>query len=184
MPLHEVMDWVDGTACVPTALAAISGLPIPAIMETINAEAGGNVFDQFDDIPPRWWLRALRRLGLRCEVDRGHRGLTIDELMERAFAPDPILVFASDDQLNRTHVFAVHGNYFVDWYTRGRIAEFARTPDDMRSFRVRGSHSFYRPQTRREAAAKRRKPRPGRPGLNGRKAGHGGVGDAFHPNSC
>ena len=39
MELHDVKDWIDETTCVPTALAAITGLSIATIVDAINEVA-------------------------------------------------------------------------------------------------------------------------------------------------
>jgi hypothetical protein len=138
----EVKDWVQNTKCVPTALAAIAGRPISEVIKAINAETEGRSFTQFEEIPPELWLKALERLGLKAHVDKAHEGMTIDEFMATSYSPDPILVFAKDETLNMTHVFAVQGNNFVDCYTDGKIAEFKETPSDMKNFKLKGEIIF------------------------------------------
>jgi hypothetical protein len=142
MTLHEVQDWVENTKCVPTALAAITGLTIRAVMEAINAESEEHRFTQFEEVPPKYWLATLERLGHPHDVDHGHASLSIDELIAKSYSPDAILVFAKDQALSVTHVFAMQGNRFVDCHTRGRIAEFTETPNDMKGFKVLGEIFF------------------------------------------
>jgi hypothetical protein len=142
MTLHDVRDWVDGTKCVPTAFAAISGLPISKIMEAIRAEAADDSLTQFDEISPEHWHKALQRLGFDPHVDEAHAGETIDQFIATSHSPFPILVFAKDEALNVTHIFAVQGDRFVDCHTRGKICKFTETPRDMRGFKLKGEIFF------------------------------------------
>ena|SRR5437762_1829633 len=59
----------------------------------------------------------------------------------RASGPRPSL-FAKDDALNMTHVFAAHGNHFVDCHTHGKIEEFKETPADMKNFKLKAEIFF------------------------------------------
>jgi len=144
LSLHTVGDWVTNTHCVPTAIAALTGQPIPVVMGHINSLASKDCLqlDQFQGVPPKYWLDALKLMGLRPKVDCHHKGKTIEEFMAASFPPAPILVMAKDEALGVTHVFAVHGNSFVDTYTGGAVQNFKKVPDDMKNFRLLGEVFF------------------------------------------
>ena len=42
----------------------------------------------------------------------------------------------------RTHVFAVHGDLFVDCQTQGMIRRFTEAPADMKNFRIKAEFFF------------------------------------------
>ncbi|GAA0005541.1 hypothetical protein [Bradyrhizobium diazoefficiens] len=140
MPLFDVTDWVPGTYCVPTALAAITGKKIPDVIEAINKQAillGMKTFTQFEGIPPKCWLQTLPSLGIGDRADTGHQGLTIDELFRASASPSPMLVLTSHIEMGMGHVFAAHGDFVVDTYTDGKVTNFSEVPEDMKGFKVR-----------------------------------------------
>ena len=139
MTLVDVTDWAPHTHCVPTALAAISGKSIPEVMAAINVQAaalGMEAFSQFEGIPPKCWLKALPSLGISDRADTGHEGLSIEELFERSFSPDPMLVLTSHKEMGVSHVFAAQEGFVVDTYTEGKITNFSEVPSDMKGFKV------------------------------------------------
>ncbi|TFV69196.1 hypothetical protein E4K64_33740 [Bradyrhizobium frederickii] len=139
MPLYDVTDWVQGTFCVPTALAAITGKKIPDVMEAINKQAeilGIGPFTQSEGIPPKCWLEALPSLGISRRFDEFHKGLTIEELFEKSTTLSPILVLTSHRELGEGHVFAAYNGYVVDTYTGGKVTPFSEVPEAIKGFRV------------------------------------------------
>lgn len=140
MPLHDVTDWVEGTACVPTALAGASGKTIAEVMAAINAVADAEKhrhFTQYEGIPPGIWIKALGALGLGDRSDVGHAGMTIDQLMHNSISGGVVLVLTADTDLGVGHVFASYNGHIVDSFTRGKITPFTEVPTDMKGFKVK-----------------------------------------------
>ncbi|QMV01889.1 hypothetical protein GHV40_10555 [Devosia sp. D6-9] len=156
--LREIPNYIEGTACVPTAIAAITGLTPQQIAQAIADAAPGSskpaivTADPTKPFDINHWVAAIDLLGLKWHEGVGWHSILEDQrapiryfLQNHVAADDDrriLLMFAERRVAGKdpmTHVFAIQGNEIVDTSTFGRklALKDAAITDDFNEFRMK-----------------------------------------------
>lgn len=155
--LSHCPGWHANVLCVPTALSAISGLPVVDVVTALVAAATArgvtiapnpaSAFNIND------WLQVIKDLGGSWTETKNYSQLpyamrfTISDYLNQNTTPYLRLVFGENAPVTETHVFAMAKSHLVDTYTAGQIviADPAAVPASYNAFRVKRVFAVSRP---------------------------------------
>ena len=148
LELSDVDCWTAETWCVPTALAAVSGVTPYVIVSMLSDIAADNGMYAAPKLAAGYnrkhWEQAIIRLGAAytirgdCSISDLSGAKTISEYLNESRSKTLQLVFCKRVDGAATHVFAMFGAEFVDVYTSGKVvsADPLLVPAEYSDFRV------------------------------------------------
>lgn len=155
--LSNCPGWHANVLCVPTALSAITGLPIDDVVKALVAAAAASgatiAANPASAFNINDWLQVIRDQGASWIESEDYSNLpyalrfTISGYLSQNTFARLRLVFGENDPVTETHVFAMTGSHLVDTYTAGQIviADPAAVPASYNDFRVKRVFTVSRP---------------------------------------
>lgn len=149
--------WHAKVLCEPTALSAVTGLPIDDVVNALVAAAAARGVTIAPDPASGYnlndWLRVIKDLGGSWTESEDYSRLpyalrfTISAYLSQNTSTYLRLVFGENDPVTETHVFAMTGSHLVDTYTAGQIviADPANVPASYNDFRIKRVFAISRP---------------------------------------